>query len=273
MSTPNGDGLPSLSTKPPSPLDIKDSKPMTEAVLNKHQSRWIPYKDGSTGLEGYFVPPVGVENAPGILIIHTWLGITESIQQRAQRISQMGYAAFALDLFGPGVLPLPPQKPQEVIRPFYADRHFFRQRLKQGLKILSNQPECQSQNLAAIGYCFGGCAALELARSGEDLKGAVSFHGELDTPLPAKPGEVKAKILVLHGDADPVVPFERVVEFREEMKQAQTQWEMDIYSQAKHSFTGEGAVGNNTPGAGLDPTAEARSWVRMSQFFEEIFKN
>ena len=233
-------------------------------------ARLISYVDGENLLEGYFVPPQNNQPAPGVLIVPTWLSITESMKQRAERIAALGYAAFVLDLFGTGVRPAPPQAPQTIVHPFMSDRLSLRTRLKAGLDVLSQQPECNPDQIGAIGYCFGGCGALELARSCTALRGVVSFHGELDSPMPAQPGILKAKILILHGDADPVVPFEKLIVFREEMRSVNANWEIDIYSDAKHSFTGEGVSGQ-MPEAGLNPQAEARSWQKMVHFFKEIF--
>lgn len=233
--------------------------------------RMIAYTDEAQPLEGYFVPPHNREQAPGVLIVHTWLGLDESIKRRADRISELGYAAFALDVFGLKEYPTPVTKSAAVIEPFIENRQLFRQRLAAGLLVLKNQPECDANRIVAIGYCFGGCGVLEIARSGTALRGVVSFHGELNSPLPAQPGDIKAKILVLHGDADPVVPFEQITPFREEMRSAGANWEIVIYSGAKHSFTGEGAMGNATPEAGLDPQADKRSWQAMLNFLEEVF--
>ena len=229
----------------------------------------IAYTDASQSLEGYFATPADRPNAPGVLIAPTWLSITDSIRQRADRLAALGYAAFVLDVFGAGVRPQPPLKPQAVVHPYLSDRLMFRTRLKAGLEVLQQQPECNADQIAAMGYCFGGCAVLELARSGAPLRGAVSFHGELDSPLPAQPGIIQAKVLVLHGDADPVVPFEKLIGFREEMRSVNANWEIDIYSDAKHSFTGEGAIGQMSE-AGLNPQAEARSWQSMLNFFREV---
>ncbi|XGV94694.1 MAG: dienelactone hydrolase family protein [Leptolyngbya sp. BL-A-14] len=231
--------------------------------------RLIPYLDGEQPLEGYFAPPQSNSPAPGVLIAPTWLSITESMHQRADRLANLGYAAFVLDVFGAGVRPVPPQTPQAIVHPFMSDRHRFRTRLKAGLEALQQQPECHPNQIAAMGYCFGGCAVLELARSGAPLQGVVSFHGELDTSLPAQPGIMQAKILVLHGDADPIVPFEKLIGFREEMRSVNANWEIDIYSDAKHSFTGEGAIDQMSE-AGLNPQVEARSWQKMLNFLAEV---
>lgn len=235
--------------------------------------RTIHYADRSQRLEGYFAPPQSHDPEPGVLIAPTWLSITDSIRQRADRLAALGYAAFVLDVFGAGISPAPPQTPQAVVHPYMSDRRMFRTRLKAGLEVLQHQPECDANRIVAIGYCFGGCAVLELARAGALLRGVVSFHGELDSPLPAQPGVIQAKVLVLHGDADPIVPFEKVVQFREEMRTAGANWEINLYCGAKHSFTGEGAVGSVTPEAGLNPQAEARSWRAMLNFFEEVLQS
>ncbi len=233
-------------------------------------AREIEYSHEGAALRGYFAPGAGGGVRPGVLIVRAWLGITDSIRSRADRIAAMGYSAFACDVFG---------KPTDIaggpfpmIKPFLEDRRLFRTRVRSGLDQLSAQPEVDAAKLACMGYCFGGQASLELARTGAPLAGVVSFHGELDTPLPSKPGDIAGKVLVLTGDDDPVVPFEKVAGFREEMRASKVDFEIDIYSGAKHSFTGEGSLGpEKTPEAVLSPQAEARSWARMVDFFAEVF--
>ena len=232
-------------------------------------TRSIDYRDGDTPLAGYFAPAAGGGRAPGVLIVHAWLGVTDSIKGRADRLAAAGYSAFAADVFGrePDVA----AGPRPMVAPFRADRPMFRRRVRAGLEALRRQPECDPDRLAAMGYCFGGNAVLELARDGAPLAGVVSFHGELDTPLPAKPGDIRGKVLVLTGDDDPVVPFEKVAAFRDEMRAAGVNWQIDIHSGAKHSFTGEGSLGaERTPEAVLHPQAEARSWQSMMNFFAEV---
>jgi dienelactone hydrolase len=232
--------------------------------------RWIDYAHGEAKLRGYFAPGDGAGARPGVLITHAWLGITESIQGRADRVAALGYSAFALDVFG---------RPTDVaggpfpmIKPFLEDRRLFRDRLRAGLDVLTRQPEVDGSRLVAMGYCFGGQASLELARDRAPLVGVVSFHGELDTPLPSKAGDIAGKVLVLTGDDDPVVPFEKIAGFRDEMRASKVDFEIDLYSGAKHSFTGEGSLGpEKTPEAVLSPQAEARSWARMTDFFREVF--
>ncbi|WP_428342523.1 dienelactone hydrolase family protein [Mycobacterium sp.] len=230
--------------------------------------RTLVYHDGAQELTGYYVSPASTP-APGVLVVPTWLGITDSIIVRAQRLADAGYCVLAADVFG-GPTDIT-GGPRPVVAPFRNDRRYLRRRISAGLNALQAQPECEEHRIAAIGYCFGGSAALELARDGARLRGVVSLHGELDTPLPAAPDDVHAKLLVLTGDDDPVVPFNAIAGFRTEMRSAQADFEIVIYSGAKHSFTGEGSLGaDRTPEAVLQPQADARSWQRMLDFLAEV---
>jgi dienelactone hydrolase len=231
----------------------------------------VSYADGEVELEGYFSSP-GSAGSPGVLVVPSWLNVVESTCQRADQLAELGYAAFVVDIFGAGVRPRPPQSPQEVVEPFLRDRARLQRRVLAGLAELRRQPECEPDRVAAIGYCLGGCGVLELARAGIQLRGVVSLHGWLNTPTPAQPDTVAAKILVLHGDADPVAPLDELDEFRAEMRASRANWEVDIYGGARHSFTGEGVLGSETAEAGLDPQAEARSWRATTSFLEEVLR-
>jgi len=230
----------------------------------------VSYVDEQQPLEGYLAVPDSARNLPGVLLAPSWLNVNDSICRRADRIADLGYAAFVVDLFGSGVHPGPPQNPMHVVGPFLNDRLQFRRRLCAGLRALQGRPECNPDRIAAIDYCIGGCGVLELARGGAPLLGAISLHGILNSPLPARPDAIAAKILVLHGDADPVVPLESVIAFREEMRLADANWQINIYGEAKHSFTGEGAMGDRTPEAGLHAQTEARSWQTTVEFLREV---
>lgn len=231
--------------------------------------RPVDYHDREESLRGYFVPAAD-EPRPGVLVVPAWLGITDSIRDRVHKLAASGYATMAADVFGYPITDLD-AGPRPVVTPFRSDRRYLRRRIRAALDALCAQPECDASRVAAIGYCFGGNAVLELARDQAPVRGVVSFHGELDTPLPAFPGDLLAKVLVLTGDDDPVVPFEKVSAFRDEMRTAQADWEIGIYSGARHSFTGEGSLGaERTPEAVLDPQADSRSWQRMLDFFAEV---
>ena len=232
----------------------------------------IRYHDDGQALEGYLAVPSSPARRPGVLIVPSWLNVTATLCRRADRLADLGYVAFVADIFGAGVRPAPPQNPLDVIRPFMSDRLAYRRRLLSGLKVLKSRAECARNRVAAIGYCFGGCGVLELARSGARLRGVVSLHGVLTAPLPAERGAIKAKILVLHGDADPVVPFAKVLAFRKEMRRTQANWQISLYGDASHGFTGEGSVGQWTPEAAMHSQAEHRSWQSMVAFLEEVLE-
>ena len=234
--------------------------------------RLISYRDGDQPLEGYLAAPPSAKSLPGVVLAPAWLNVNESMCRRAERLAELGYAAFVLDTFGAGVRPGPPQHPLDVVAPFVTNRLRLRQRLFAGVRAFQLQPECNSEKIAGIGYCLGGCGVLELARAGAPLRGVVSLHGLLSSPLPAEPGAIKAKILILHGDADPVVPFESLIAFREEMRRAGANWQLNLYSDAKHSFSGEGAIPGKNPEAVLHPQTEARSWEATVEFLEEVLK-
>jgi dienelactone hydrolase len=232
----------------------------------------VPYQHEGHRLEGYLAAPASAHEVPGVLVVPSWLNVNESICRRAVRLAELGYAGFVADLFGTGVRPKPPQLPQEVVAPFLNDRLLLRQRLFAGLKALQHRPECDRDRIAAVGYCLGGCGALELARAGARLRGVVCLHGMLSAPVPAQPRAVVAKILVLHGDDDPLGPFDQLAAFRNEMRSAEANWEIDIYGGARHSFTGEGILDHGGPEAGPHPQSESRSWQKTVEFLAEVLE-
>jgi dienelactone hydrolase len=230
----------------------------------------VAYRDGERELEGYLVTPTEAHNLPGVLVVPTWLNLNPGVCRRADRFAHQGYTVFVADLFGAGVRPAPPESPMSVVAPLLLDRVGFRRRLFASLETLRTQPECASNKVAAVGYCLGGCGVLELARAGAPLKGVVSLHGILSAPVPAEPHAIRAKILVLHGDADPVAPLPEVLSFMEEMRTADANWEIDIYGNARHSFTGEGVAERATPEAGVHLQSEERSWHTTLRFLKEV---
>jgi dienelactone hydrolase len=233
----------------------------------------MAYLEQDKPLEGYLAAPTSALGLPGVLLLPSWLNVNHSICRRADRLADLGYATFVADLFGAGVRPGPPQLPLDVVGPFLDDRARFRRRLFAGLDAFRRRPECDANRIAAIGYCIGGCGVLELARAGAPLRGVVSLHGILSAPIPAQQDTVLSKILVLHGDADPLTPFDQVTAFCDEMRSAHADWELDIYSGARHSFTGEGILDQTSSEAGLHPQSEARSWRSTVEFLAEVLKD
>jgi dienelactone hydrolase len=232
----------------------------------------IEYKDGDTPLEGYLVYDDAVEGKrPGIIVVHDWMGPGAYSNGRAEQLAQLGYAAFAVDIYGKGVRPKDQKEAGELAGKYKEDRALMRSRLKAGLDTLLAQTVVDGGRVGAIGYCFGGTAALEMGRAGMDVSGVVSFHGGLQAPVPAQKGALKAKVLVLHGADDPLVPPEEVEDFQKEMNSSGADWQMVYYSGAVHSFTRPDAGDDKSKGVAYNEKADKRSWEAMKVFFSEIF--
>lgn len=236
-------------------------------------TKTIEYKDGDVTLEGFLAYDGSISGKrPGVLVVHEWTGLNDYARSRAQQLAELGYVAFALDMYGKGVRPANPQEASEQATKYRSDRQLMRRRAKAGLDVLLGQEMTDPARVAAIGYCFGGGVALELARSGAPLAGVVSFHGNLDTPDPADARNIKGKILVCHGGDDPHVPQEQVIAFQKEMRDAGVDWQMNIYGGAVHAFTNPAAGNDPSRGAAYNAEADHRSWQAMKDFFNEIFK-
>jgi dienelactone hydrolase len=232
----------------------------------------IEYKDGDTALEGFLAyDDSKSEPRPGILVIHDWTGLQDYAKERAKMLAELGYVAFAADVYGKGIRPTDPKECAVMSGKYKSDLPLLRRRVALGFEQLKKRPEVQPSKIAAIGYCFGGTSVLELARSGAQVKGVVSFHGALATTLPAKPGEVKTKILVCHGDADPFVKPAEVAAFKEEMSNAKADMKFIGYPGAVHSFTKKAAGNDPSKGQAYNETADKESWAEMKKFFKEIF--
>jgi dienelactone hydrolase len=233
----------------------------------------VEYKQGDTVLEGYRAWDDSLKSPrPGVLIVHEWTGLGDYAKRRAEQLAKLGYVAFAADIYGKGVRPQTPKDAAAEAGKYRADRKLMRARAQAGLDALKSSPGVDPGKTAAIGYCFGGGTVLELARSGAALKGAVSFHGNLDTPDPKDASNIKARILVLHGGADPFVPFAQVEAFKAEMEAAKVDYQVVVYGGAQHSFTNPASDGKMA-GALYDAKADARSWAQMQAFFAELFKD
>lgn len=236
-------------------------------------TKLVEYNQGGAVLEGYLAwDDATSAPRPGILVVHEWTGINPYIRQRVESLAKMGYVAFAADIYGKGVRPSAPADAAKTAGIYKSDRPLLRARVNAGLDQLKAQKGVDQQRLAAIGYCFGGTSVLELARSGADVKGIVSFHGGLATPTPKDALNIKAKVLALHGADDPFVKADEVAAFQDEMRAARVDWELISYGNAVHSFTNPGAGNDNSKGAAYNEKADQRSWEAMKVFFAEIFK-
>jgi dienelactone hydrolase len=234
----------------------------------------VEYKDGDTTLQGFIAYDDATEaKRPGVLVVHEWKGPGSYTERRVRQLAELGYVAFAVDMYGKGVRPQTHEEAAKVSGIYRSDRDLMRSRAKAGLTVLKDHPLVDSSKMAAIGYCFGGATVLELARAGEDLKGVVSFHGALTTPKPAAPGAVKAKVLVLRGGKDAFVTPEEVEVFKREMKDAGADFREEVYPDAVHSFTVEEAGTDVSKGMAYNAEADKQSWEAMKTFFGEIFQS
>jgi dienelactone hydrolase len=232
----------------------------------------VEYKAGDTACEGYLALPAKAEGrAPGVLVVHDWMGVADFARGVCDKLAGLGYVAFACDVYGKGVRPQTPQEAGKQAGTYKGDRALFRERLRAGLDVLAKRAEVDPARIAAIGYCFGGTGALELARSGAAVVGAVSFHGGLDSPTPADAKNVRGKVLALHGADDPYVPPKEVQDFVEEMRGARVDWQLVHYGNSVHAFTNPAAGNDASKGAAYNAAADRRSWEAMKAFFAEVF--
>jgi dienelactone hydrolase len=232
----------------------------------------IEYKDGETTLEGHLAYDTALTGKrPAVLIVHQWKGITDGEKKRAEMLAKLGYVAFCVDIYGKGVRPKTAQEAGAQAGKYKSDRALLRQRVSAGLAWLRQHERVDTKRIAAIGYCFGGTTVLELARSGANVAGVLSFHGGLDSPKPEDGKNIKCRVLALHGADDPFVPEQDLTAFEKELRDAGVDWQLIKYGGAVHSFTDWDADGS-MKGAKYDARADARSWENMRQFFAELFK-
>lgn len=233
----------------------------------------IEYRHGDAVLEGYLAYDDALAGKrPGVLVVHEWWGVNDYAKQRAVQLARLGYIAFALDMYGKGIVTTDPKEAGRLSGIFKNDRALGRSRAVAGLKVLQGRPQVDPGRIAAIGYCFGGTVVLEMVRNGADLKGVASFHGSLATPNPDDAKKIRGKVLVLHGADDPFVGQTEIAAFQEEMRQAKVDWQMNWYGGAVHSFTNPDAGKAGIAGVAYNESADLRSWQAMRAFFDEIFK-
>ncbi len=231
----------------------------------------VAYPVGKTLCEGWHAFDDSISGKrPGVLIVHQWTGLSDYEKMRAEQLAALGYNVFALDVYGKGVRPQPPQSAEESGK-YKENRALFRKRLEAGLQVLRDLPQTDPEKVAAIGYCFGGTGVLELARGGAGIDGVVSFHGGLGTPTPDDAKNIRCRVLVLHGADDPYVPPSEVAAFHREMKAAEVAYEFVAYPGAVHAFTQKMAGNDPSKGAAYQAEADAKSWEAMRAFFAKIF--
>jgi dienelactone hydrolase len=233
----------------------------------------VDYRDGEVTLKGFLAYDERQSGKrPGILVMPEAFGLGAHAKQRAQRLVELGYVAFAGDPYGNGVEAKDLPGAMQLAGPLTQDPTKFRQRGRAALDKLASFEQVDSAHLAAIGFCMGGTFGLELARDGAPLRGVATFHAGLQTQRPAAEGQVKASILVLTGADDPFVPSDQVVKFEEEMTKAKVDWQVISYSGTVHSFTNPDAGSIGNPGLAYHKLTDERSWKAMASFFAEIFR-
>jgi dienelactone hydrolase len=234
------------------------------------RTRTVEYRQGEAVLEGILTWDDAVPGPrPGVVVVHQWKGITDYERKRSEMLARLGYAAFAADIYGKGIRPDNAKDAAELAGKYKGDRALLRLRVNAALASCKAQPEVRPAQVAAIGYCFGGTTVLELARSGADVAGVVSFHGGLSTPVPADARRIRGRVLALHGADDPFVPAAEVAAFQEEMRQAGVDWQFTSYGGAVHAFTDWKAGSDKSRGAAYQEQADRRSWEAMKAFLSE----
>jgi dienelactone hydrolase len=243
------------------------------SVQAKIVTQTIEYKQGDVTLEGFLAYDDATSaTRPGVLVVHQWLGLTDYEKHRAEQLASLGYVAFCADIYGKGIRPRNTTEAGVEATKYKTDRTLLRARVNAGLDVLKKNKLVDTKRVAAIGYCFGGTTVIELARSGADIAGVVSFHGGLDSPTPAAGKNIKCKILACHGADDPFETPEDLAAFEKELRDAKVDWRLNKYGGAVHSFTQSLAGNDNSKGAAYNERADKRSWQDMKQFFAEIFQ-
>ena len=232
----------------------------------------VEYKQGDAVLEGYLAYDESLSSLrPGVIVVHDWKGLNDYAKSRTRQLAELGYVAFAADIYGKGRRAKDHEEAGKLAGAYKNDRNLMRARAKAALDFLKAQPNVDPEKIAAIGYCFGGTAVLEMARAGFDLKGVASFHGGLETPLPAHKGAIKAKIRVYHGAAEIFVTPAEVEAFKKEMTDAGADFQFHAFEGAVHAFTVPDAGNDPSTGAAYNEKADKESWAMLMDFFKEIF--
>src|SRR5437870_5213597 len=237
------------------------------------QTKAITYKANDVECQGFLAWDDSVQGPrPGVLVVHEWWGLNDYARGRAEQLAKLGYIAFAADMYGEGKTAAHPKEAGEMASKVRANVGDWRKRATTALEVLKSQPQCDKNKLAAIGYCFGGSTALQLAYAGADLKAVVTFHAALPAPTETEAKQIKATILVCHGADDTFIPPAAIKAFREALDKAGVKYEFVAYPGAVHSFTVADADKHGLAGMKYDKAADEDSWKRMTALFAEKFR-
>ena len=245
---------------------------LSSLALAEVRSKPITYEDGGDKFTGYVYWDDAVEGKrPGVMVVHEWWGLNEYVKSRAEQLAELGYVAFAVDMYGGDKVTTHPEQAKEWMTATVSNQDDWRRRALKGIEELSSLAMTDSSRLAAIGYCFGGSTVMQLAYAGADLDAVVSFHGSLPLPNEGEATNIKGRVLIEHGNADPFVPVETVEGFKAAMKEGEVDFVFNGYDGAVHSFTNPDADSFGLDGASYDEAADKASWRSMLQTFDEVF--
>ncbi|MBV9931755.1 MAG: dienelactone hydrolase family protein [Alphaproteobacteria bacterium] len=230
----------------------------------------IDYADGDASLTGWFAAPAGDRPVPGVLVAHEAPGVGPHVKAVAERLTGSGYAALALDLYGGEGFAL--EAAQALHRQMMETPGLMVRRARAGLAALQAQPQVDGARLAGIGFCQGGITVLELARDGAPLRAAIGFHPGLKRPAGSREGPIAAKVLMMVGDADPVVPAADRLAFARDMDAAGADWQLHLYGGVGHSFTNPAVDAMGYPGFAYEARAARRAWTTMLGLLAELFQ-
>jgi len=235
------------------------------------------YTADSTSLKGYFAFREGGGKKPGILVIHEWWGHNEHSREKADQLAELGYVAFALDMYGDGKNTNHPENAQNFMMSVVSDMDLAKARFESALDLLKSHPKVDSEKIGVIGFCFGGSMGLTMANAGYDIDAVAAFHAGLGLPIMPEPGAVKAKILVANGADDPMISAQQVEDFKAVMDAAEVDYKYVSYEGAVHAFTNKGAdeiasQHDMLKGAlAYNAAADSASWEEMKMLFKEVF--
>jgi dienelactone hydrolase len=230
----------------------------------------VEYEHEGTKLKGYLAyDDATKDKRPGVLVVHEWWGLDDYARTRAQQLAELGYVAFAADMYGEGKTVNHPDDARKMATTVRENIKAWRGRAEAGLKQLTSQPNVDATKIAAIGYCFGGSTCLQLAYSGADLKAVATFHAALPTPTADEAKAIKPKIYVAHGADDAFIPEKAITGFKEALDAAKAKYTFESFPGVVHSFTVPGADKHMIKGMKYDKTADEKSWKEMKALFKD----
>lgn len=246
---------------------------LSTAVQARIITEAVTYTEAGDEYTGYVSYDDAIKGKrPGVMVVHEWWGLDDYAKRRSEMLARLGYVAFAVDMYGTGKVTDSADQAKEWMSEVTADVEWWRERAMAGIRYLKNHKLVDANRLAAIGYCFGGGTVIQLAYGGLDINGIVSFHGSLPVADESAFGNIKTRMLIAHGNADPFIPREILSKFQDTLDKAGADWNMITYGNVLHSFTNPKSDTRGMAALKYDKQADEHSWQAMQQFFKDIFK-